>query len=141
MPWNGNRSLQLQDMYDKVYSHLISASGYRDTILQVLGQCVISEDMNSDLDILGTPANTSSPNRIEMILGLEHGTIQKILKDIYLLVEVANAENDIKINNSSFRGFLLDQSRSQGLFLDLDSARLTLKFAAPIRKVFGAQGM
>jgi len=141
MPWNENSALQLQDMYDQVYSHLISTSEHRETILQILAQCLVAEGMNSDVDILGTPANTSSPDRIEMILGLKHGAIPRLLEDIRLLVEVGDSEQDIKINNPFFRNFLLDRSRSQGLFLDLDGARLTLRFAAPIRKVFGANGM
>jgi len=141
MPWHTNSSLQLQDMYDRVYSHLIGTSRHRDAILQVLGQCLVSEGMNSDVDDLGTPANTSSPNRIEIILGLEHGSIPQLLTDISLLLEVGDEDEDIKIRDPLFRSFLLDRSRSQELFCDLENAQLTLKFAAPIRKVFGAQGM
>jgi len=134
-------AINVEDMPDRLFSHLISTSRHRDIILQVLAQCLVAESMNPDVDILGTRANTSSPNRIEMILGLEHNTIPRLLEDIRLLVEFGNPEQDIKINNLSFRSFLLDRSRSRGLFLNLDDARLTLKFAAPIRKVFGAQGM
>jgi len=141
MPWHTNSSLQLQDMYDRVYSHLIGTSRHRDAILQVLGQCLVAEGMNSDVDNLGTPANTSSPNRIETILGLEHGSIPQLLADISLLLEVGDRDQDIKIRDPLFRSFLLDRARSQGLFLDLDGVRLTLRFAAPIRKAFGAEGM
>jgi len=133
--------VNVDDSHDYLFSHLISTSQHQDIVLQVLSQWVVSEEMNSDVDILGTPANTSSPNRIEMILGLEHGTIPRLLEDIRLLVEVGDSEQDIKINDPFFRSFLLERSRSRGLFLDLDGARLTLKFAAPIRKVFGAEGM
>jgi len=128
-------------IHDRLFSHLISTSQYRDTILQILGQCLVAEGMNSDVDILGTPANTSSPNRIERILGLEHGTIPWVLADIRVLLEVGNGDQDIKIHDPFFRSFLLDQSRSLELWLNLDDARLILKFAAPIRKAFGARGM
>jgi len=127
--------------HDFFISRLILTSRRQDTILQVLGQCLVSEAMNSDVDILGTPANNSSPNRIETILGLKHGTIPGLLAGIRLLVEVGDQDQDIKIRDPILRGFLLDRSRSKGLFLDLDNARLTLKFAALIRKVFGAKGM
>jgi len=127
--------------HDHLFSHLIGTSQHQDTILQVLGQCFVSEEMSSDVDIIGTPANASSPNRIEMILGLEHGTILPLLQDIRLLLEVGDGDQDIGIRVPFLRSFLLDQSRSQDLFLDLDDVRHTLKFAAPIRKVFGAQGM
>jgi len=177
MPWNENPSLKLQDMYDQVYSHLIGTSQHRETILRLFGQCLVSEGMDSDVDILETPANTSSPSRIEKILGLAEGTIlpngviqprgtklpdgttladdailpdgtrladgaiPRFLKAVNMLPEVGSRDQDIKIHEPILRSFLLDRSRSQGLFVDLDDARLTLKFAAPIRKVFGAQGM
>jgi len=134
-------AVNVDESHDCLFSHLMGASKHQDIILQVFGQCLVAEGMNSDVDILGTPANTSSPDRIEMILGLEHGAIPRLLEDFLLLVEVVDSEQDIKINNPVFRSFLLDRSRSQGLFLDLDGARLTLRFAAPIRKVFGANGM
>jgi len=140
MPWNENSALRLQEMYDQVYSHLISTSEHRETILQILGQCLFSERMDSDVDNTSGPANTS-PDKIEILLGLEKGTIPQLLADISLLVEVGNADQDIKIKNPSFRGFLLDRSRSQGLFLDLDGAQRALRFAAPIRTVFGTEGM
>jgi len=127
--------------HDHLFSHLIGTSQHRDTILQVLGQCLVSEEMSSDVDIIGTPANASSPNRIEMILGLEHGTILPLLEDIRLLLEVEDGDQDIGIRVPFLRSFLLNQSRSGELFLNLDDARLTLKLAAPIRKVFSAQGM
>jgi len=141
MPWNKNTSLQLQDMYDQVYAHLIGTSKHRDTMLQILGQCLVSRGMTPEVDILGTPANSSSPNRIVAILGLEKpSSISELLSDIRLLVEVGKDDQDIKIDDI-LHSFLLDRSRSHGLFIDLDDARLTLKFAAPIRKVFDAKGM
>jgi len=133
-------AVNLEDSYDCLCSHLINTSKNRDTILQVLGQCLASEGMNSDVDIIGSPANTSSPNRIEMILGLKHGTVSRILADLCLVLEVGNVDQDIKICDPLFRGFLLNRSRSQGLFIDLNDAKLILKFAAPIRKLFGARG-
>jgi len=128
-------------MYDRVYSHLIRTSKHRETILQILGQCLFSGGMDSDTDLIGASANTLSCKRIEILLGLENGTIPQILADISLLLEVGDEDQDIKICDPLFRSFLLDRSRSQELFRDSDDAQLTLKFAAPIRKMFGAQGM
>ena len=128
-------------MYDQVYSHLIRTSKNRETILQILGQCLFSTGMDSDADIIGASANALSRKQIEILLGLENGTIPQILADISLLLEVGDEDQDIKIRNPLFRSFLLDRSRSQELFRDSDDAQLTLNFAAPIRKVFGAQGV
>jgi len=72
-------TINIVDAHDFFISRLILTSRRQDTILQVLGQCLVSEAMNSDVDILGTPANNSSPNRIETILGLKHGTIPGLL--------------------------------------------------------------
>jgi len=134
-------AINVDDSYHCLFSHLIGSSQRRNTILQVLGQCLVSEGMNSNVDIIGTPANTSSPNRIEIILGLKHGTIPRLLANIRLVLEMGNGQQDITIHDLLFRRFLLNRHRSKELFVDLDDARLTLKFAAPIRKTFGAQGM
>jgi len=141
MPWQINPSLQLQDMYDRIYSYLINNSQHQETILQILGQCLFSEGMDSDVDIIGTPANVSFGKRIKRLLGLEEGTISQLLADISLLLEVGDGDQDIEIRDPNFRSFLLDRSRSQELFRDLDDVRLALKFSAPIRKVLGVQRM
>ena len=114
-------AVNLDDAHESLLSHLIGTSQHRDIILQVLGRCLVSEDMGSDVDIFDAHGNTSSPNRIEMILGLEHGTILPLLQDIRLLLEVGDGDQNIKIRDPFLRSFLLDQSRSKGLFLDLDA--------------------
>ena len=88
MPWHTNSSLQLQDMYDQVYFHLIGMSHHRTTILQVLGQCLFSDVMDPDLKIIGSPASATSPKRIETRLGLERGTISRILAPIHVLLDL-----------------------------------------------------
>ena len=125
-------------MYDRVYSHLISSSPHRETILRVLGQIIIAKDMSPHMDVIQFPANTAHSDRIAMILGLERGAVLRAIANVRMTPEVGHA--DIKIRNPTFQDFLLDRSRSKDLFVDLNDARLTLQLAAPIRKVFGAQG-
>ena len=120
-------------MYDKVYSHLISSSQYRDTILQVLGQVIIAKGMADDVDALGIYANSSSPRNIATILGLEHDLVMRIAADFHLLLEGGDESSDIKIRQPSFLEFLLDFSRSQELFVDVNEATL--------RAIFHAEGM
>jgi len=133
-------AIDLQAAHHCLYSHLVGASQHRDTILRILGQVIVAEAMPSDLDIFGFPANSSSPDRVEVILGLEHGDIARIVTDIRLVLQVGNQDEDIKILDPNFRDFLLDRARSKELFVDLDDARLALQLAAPIRKIFGAHG-
>ena len=70
-------------------------------------------------------------------------TLREFFADVHfnLVLQVGNRDQDIKIQDPGFHDFLLDRSRSKELYVDLDNARLTLQFAAPIRKVFGAEGM
>jgi len=51
----------VEDMHDSLFSHLIGTSKHRDTILQVLGQSLVSESMAPDVDILDTPATIRPP--------------------------------------------------------------------------------
>jgi len=134
-------AIDFQAVHDCLYSHLVSTSRYRGTILRILGQVLLAEGMPSDVDIIGSPANTSSPDRVEPILGLQHGDIARVVRDVRLVLQVGNQSQDIKIQDPGFRKFLLDRSRSKGVFVDLDDARVTLQLAAPIRKIFGPQGM
>jgi len=60
------------DMYHRIYSHIIRTSQHRETILQILGQVIIARTMPSDVDFFGTPANSLSPNRLTSIFGLGH---------------------------------------------------------------------
>jgi len=136
-------AINVQAAHDCLYSHLVGTSQHRDTILRVLGQVMVAEGMPSDVDIIGSLANTSSPDRVGVILGLEPGDITRIFADVrfHLVLQVGNQDQDIKIQDPAFQDFLLDRSRSKELYVDLDDARLTLQLAAPIRKVFGTQGM
>jgi len=141
-------------MYDLVYSHLIGSSERRDTILRILDQLVIARTMPSDVDILGTPANSSSPTRLASILGLTHDQLGRAVADVHLMLELSHypgirrgffgeffrQDQDIKFRHASFLEFLLDQSRSRELFVDIEKARLTLR-KAYIRYIFNIEGM
>ena len=140
MPWNANPSIQLQDMYDQVYSHLISTSQHCNTVLQVLGQIIIAKDMLHSLGATGISTNSSSPNRIASILGLEHKLVMQLVTDFHLLLEGGDKDSDIMIRHPSFLEFLLDSSRSQELCIDVDYALLILQ-PAPLRIILDSEGM
>ena len=128
------------DMHDQVYLHLIRTSRRRDIIRQVLGQVTNARSMPSEVDVFGTPANSSSPRRLASIFGLEHDELGRVVSDIYLMLDVRDDDQDIRIRHTSFLDFLLDRSRSGELFVDVDEARLTLRHA-PIRSIFNTEGM
>ena len=131
MPWTENSSLQLQDMYDQVYSHLIRASKHQRTTLQILGQVILAQSMPVDMDTSGSRLK-SSPNSITANLGLEHGSVTQIVTELHPLLEVGNEDDDIKIRHPSFVEFLLDPSRSQELCVDIDEARSLVQDAPTV---------
>jgi len=140
MPWNENSSLQVQDMYDQVYSYLIGPSNR--TTLQILGQVIIAQGMAPDMDSVSARPNSSSPKLIAAILGLEHGSVVETVAELHSLLEVGNEDKDsIRIRHPPFVKFLLDGRRSQDLFVDIDAARLLLRNAhAIIRRIFNTEG-
>jgi len=140
MPWNNNSSIQLQDMYDRVYSHLIINSPHRDTILQVLGQVIVTKDMPPDMDAIGIPANFSSPRSIAAILGLKPALVMQLVTNFRSLLEVGDEYTDMTIRQPSFSEFLLDSSRSQELCIDINDALLILR-RTPLRTIFVTEGM
>jgi len=141
MPWNENSSLQLQDMYDQVYTYLICISKSRRMTLRILGQVIMAQGMPANVDTSAPPPNPSSPNWIEAILNLEHGRVIQMVTELRLLLKVENGDKDIKIRHPSFLEFLLDRTRSQDLFVDLDEARLVPRDSpAIIRWIFITNG-
>jgi len=51
----------------------------------------------------------------------------EIVTELHLLLEVGEADEDIRIRYQSFVEFLLDRTRSQDLFVDLNEARMVLR--------------
>jgi len=132
MSWNKNSLLQLQDVHDQACSSLISAQGDQNTALRILGQVIIAQGLPPDVTTICPPPNPSSPNWIAAILGLEQRRVMQIVTKFHLLLEVENGDEDIKIRHPSFLEFLLDRTRSQDLFVDLDEARLVPRDAPAI---------
>ena len=113
-------------MYDRVYSHLIINSPHRDTILQVLGQVIVTKDMPPDMDAIGIPANFSSPRSIAAILGLKPDLVMQLVTNFRSLLEVGDEYTNMTIRQPSFSEFLLDSSRSQELCIDINDTLLIL---------------
>jgi len=134
-------NIKIEDgMYNQIYSHLIRTSRHRDAVLQILGQVIIARNMPSEVDIFGTPTNSSSLRRLTSIFGLKYGELGRVIADIQLMLELGDDDQDIMIRHTFFVEFLLDRSRSRELFVDVDEAWLTLR-RAPIRWIFNVEGM
>jgi len=132
-------NVNTKDAYDSIYTHLLGTSRYRDTVLKIFGQVVIAEGMPSKIDFFDTPSNSSSPKRIAAILGLEPSAIIRAVSHLSLILEAKNEDQDVRIQHPSFLEFLLDQSRSRNLFIDVNEARSIFR-DAPIRWIFNSDG-
>ena len=128
-------------VYDRVFSFIICASKYQEIILEILGQVIIAEGPPSHVDIFEAPKNLASPRRIKEILGLEYIIFMQAVDDVCLLLLVDTEDQDLTIRHPLFLAFLLDKSRSQKLHINVDYARLTLRFSSQVRAVFGAAGV
>ena len=117
---------------DFLYTHITANVNNQHDLLQVLGQLLIACEMPSGDDIFGSPANSSSPKRLEVILGLKPGGIRRILTDMHSLIKIGSNSDDIKILHASFPDFLLDKSRSQDFRVDLKEAHATLEMSLRI---------
>jgi len=121
---------------DFLYTHITTNANNQHDLLKVLGQLLIACEMPSGDDIFGSPANSSSPKRLEAILGLKPGGIRWILTDMHSLLKIGSNSDDIKILHASFPDFLLDKSRSQNFRVDLEEAHATQEVSLHIRAIF-----
>jgi len=111
---------------DFLYTHITSNANNRHGILKVLGQLLIARNMLSEHDILGSPANSSSPKRLEAILRLKPGDIRRILTDMHSLLKIGSSHEDIKILHASFPDFLFDPLRSKDFIINTAEACVEL---------------
>jgi len=122
---------------DFLYTHITTHANHRQEILKVLGQLLVARNMHSEVDIFGSPANSSSPKRLEAILGLNSGDIRRILTDMHSLLKIGTNSDDVKILHASFPDFLLDESRSRDFFVGLEAAHATREMSLRIRTTIG----
>ena len=142
MPWHTNSPLEIQDMYDLVYSHLIRTLKLRDTILEILAQVIIARSMPPDVGAFESdePSNSSSPKWLTSNFGMTHGELGRAVADIHMLLKLGNNDQVISVRHTSLLEFLLDLSRSRELFGDVDQASLALSHVG-IRQIFDTEGM
>ena len=112
---------------DFLYTHITANANNQHDVLKVLGQLLIARDMPSKDDIFGSPANSTSPKRLEAILGLKRGSIRRILTDMHSLLQFGKGNQDIKILHASFPDFLFDPSRSKNFAVDIAEAHNELR--------------
>jgi len=111
---------------DQLYSHIVRSVKYRAEVLLILGQLILAKEMSNAADILGSSSNSTSQKRVEVILNLRVGDAKRLLNSMHSLVD---AGKDLKLLYASFQDFLLDSSRSEEFFVNLQEARVMLGLA------------
>ena len=111
---------------DQLYSCIVQSVKHRARVLLILGQLILAKEMSNEKDILGSPSNSTSPRRIEVILNLRVGDAKRLFNRLHSLVDVGE---DLKLLHASFQDFLLDSSRSKDFAVNLPEARVMLGLA------------
>jgi len=111
---------------DQLYSYIVRTVKHRTEVLMILGQLILAKEMSNEEDILGSPSNSTSQNRMEAILNLRSGDVKRLLNRMHSVVNVAE---DLKLLHTSFQDFLSDPTRSKDFAVNLPEARKVLGLA------------
>ena len=111
---------------DQLYSCIVRSVKHHKEVLLILGQLILAKKMLHEEDILGSPSNSTSQQRIEVILNLDAGDVKVLLNRLHSLIDVGK---DLKLLHASFHDFLLDPSRSGDFVVNLPEARMMLGLA------------
>jgi len=111
---------------DQLYSYIVRSVKHRAEVLLILGQLILAKEMSNEEDILGSPSNSTSQRRIEVVLNLRIGDAKRLLNSMHSVIDVGK---DIKLLHASFQDFLLDSSRSGDFVINLLEARRMLGLA------------
>ena len=111
---------------DQLYRHIVRTVKHRKEVLLILGQLILAEKMSIWEDILGSPSNSTSQKRVEVILNLRVGDVKRLLNGVHSVIDVGE---DLKLLHASFQDFLLDPSRSKDFAVNLPEARVMMGLA------------
>jgi len=111
---------------DQLYRHIVRTVKHRTEALLILGQLILAKEMPNKKDVLGSPSNSTSQKRIEDILNLHVGDVERLLNRMHSVIDIGE---DLKLLHASFQDFLLDPSRSEDFAVNLPEARLMLGLA------------
>jgi len=108
---------------DALYRHILQSCDDTELALRIIGTCLLStRSMTSSWNITYRfPPETGSPKKIESILRLLPGDVQRVLEDMGSLIEYKGDYEALRVLHASLFDFLSDPSRSFDLQLDLAS--------------------
>ncbi|KAK1215682.1 hypothetical protein PQX77_021687 [Marasmius sp. AFHP31] len=118
---------QLRIIIEKIPPRRPGASPYQQ--LDILYNLVLS--VNPDYEevrpilaaILSIPNITRSPACIELLLGLSTGQAAATLRGMHSVLDIRGYNEEIHIFHTSFRDYLVDQTRSGCFHIDIDTEK------------------
>ena len=118
------------EQMNALYSFILRNAKYRVRIMEILGVLLAASGMSAESGRSSTTDYTLSHAEIEKILEWKKGDVGLFLLDLHSIIENRESDQYIKVIHASLPDFLIDQARSQELFIDVNMARTQLLMRA-----------
>jgi len=108
---------------DALYRHILQSCYEIKLALRIIGIYLLStQDMNTPWNTTYTfPQEIMAPKKIESVLRILPGDVQRVLEDLGSLIEYKGDYEKLRILHASLFDFLSDPTRSLDLPFDLES--------------------
>jgi len=108
---------------DALYRHILQSCYEIELALRIIGICLLStQDMDTPWNTTYTfPQEIMAPKKIESVLRILPGDVQRVLEDLGSLIEYRGDYEKLRILHASLFDFLSDPTRSLDLPFDLES--------------------
>ena len=103
---------------------------FSDKVMEILGLLLAARGTSAESGRSGTADHSLTHAEIEKILGWKNGDVGLFLHDIHSIIDNRESDQYIKVIHASLPDFLIDQARSQELFVDVNKARTQLLMLA-----------
>ncbi|KAK1215954.1 hypothetical protein PQX77_021424 [Marasmius sp. AFHP31] len=105
---------------DTLYNIILTANRNHDKVRPILAAILVLTLSKKQLYLEPTPAS------IELLLGLPSGQVALRLRGMHSVLNIRGRDDVISIHHTSFREYLLDQTRSCHFHIDIDSQKYVL---------------
>ncbi|KAK1234449.1 hypothetical protein PQX77_002347 [Marasmius sp. AFHP31] len=112
---------------DALYCTILEASPNSDEVYAILVAILVLpnyRDTDYPTSTFTSPRYLApTPAHIELFLGLSEGQVALTLRGMHSVLRIGGWADEIHVHHTSFRDYLIDQSRSQSFYVDLDAQK------------------
>jgi len=109
-----------------LYSFILRNAKYQAQVMEILGLLLAVRGIGAEPGLSSTAGYSLKHAEIEKILGWKKGDVGLFLHDVHSIIDNRELDQHIKIIHASLPDFLVDQSSSHELFVDVNKARMQL---------------